>query len=87
MTGKAEMGTLPAARPCGERVPMRLAPTGLRRLPDLGARSRWDRMRQTSLLAGRPLWRAPIAVRAQHSRAGVGREGSRPPARRKTAGG
>jgi hypothetical protein len=87
MTGQAERGKLPAARLCGERVPMRLAPAGVRRLPDLRARDRPDRMRQTSLLAGRPLWRAPIAAWAQPSRTGAGREGSRSPARRKTAGG
>ena len=76
MTGEPERGKPPAARLCGERVPTRLAPTGVRRLPDLRARDHGNRMRQTSLLAGRPLWRAPIAGRAQHSRA-----------RRRTAGG
>jgi hypothetical protein len=88
MTGEAQRGKQVAAHLCGERIPMRLAPTGLRRLPDLRARDHWDRIRQTSLLAGRPPWRAPIAARAQHSRSGAaGREGTRPPARRRTAGG
>jgi len=87
MTGEPERGRLLAARLCGERMPMRLAPAEVRRLPDLRARRR-DRMRQTSLLAGRPLWHAPIAFRAQHGRATTtGREGSCPPAWRGTAGG
>ena len=86
MTGEAERGKL-AAHSCGERVPMRLAPTGVRPLPDLRARGRWDPMRQIGVLASRPLWRAPIAVRARHGRTFAGREGSRSLARRKTAGG
>jgi hypothetical protein len=86
MTGEAEREKLLIARLCGERVPMRLAPTGVRRLPDPRARDRWDRMRQTSLPARRLLRRAPIAVRAQPSRTGAaGPGGLSPPAQHGTA--
>ena len=85
MTGEAERGRLLAAYLCGDRVPMPLASIGVRRLPDLTGRDPWDLTHEISLQAGRPIWRAPIAIQALHNRTGTaGREGSRPPAQRRT---
>jgi hypothetical protein len=49
---------------CGERVVMRLASIGVERLADLQGRDAWDLMQEVNLEAGRPIWRAPIAINA-----------------------
>ena len=67
-----------AAHLCGDHVLTRPASIGVRRLPDLKDRDPRDLMPETSLRAGRPGWRAPIAVQAQHNRN---------PAQRRAAGG
>jgi len=77
-----------AAHLCGDRVLTRPASIGVRRLPDLKDRDPRDLMHEISLQVSRPNWCAPIAVQAQHNRNGAGRrEGARPPAQRRTAGG
>ncbi len=53
-----------AVRLCGERVLMRLESIGVGRLADLRDRDPWEVMHEVNLEAGRPIWRAPIAVAA-----------------------
>ena len=49
---------------CGPRVVMRLERIGVRRLADLAGRDPWDVMHEINLTAGRPIWHAPMAIRA-----------------------
>ena len=49
---------------CGPRVVMRLAAIGIRRLGDLAGRDPWELMHRINLEAGRPIWHAPMAIRA-----------------------
>ena len=51
-------------RLCGERVLMRLESIGVTRLADLRGRDAWELMHEINLEAGRPIWRAPLAVAA-----------------------
>jgi Mrp family chromosome partitioning ATPase len=53
-----------AVRLCGERVLMRLESVGVTRLSDLRGRDAWELMHEINLEAGRPIWRAPLAVAA-----------------------
>ena len=88
MTGEAQKEKMLAANLCRNRVLTRPASIGVRRLPDLKDRDPQDLMHEISLQVGRPNWRAPIAVQAQHNRDGAaGREAASPPAQRRTAGG
>jgi hypothetical protein len=88
MTGKAQKEKILAAHPCGDRVLTRPAAIGARRLPDRKDRGPRDLSQEISLQAGRPNWRAPIAVHTLHNRNGAaGREGASAPAQRGAAGG
>ena len=49
---------------CGDRVVRRLESVGVRTLSDLRGRDAWDLMHEINLEAGRPIWRAPVAVAA-----------------------
>jgi hypothetical protein len=53
-----------AVRLCGERVLMRLESIGVTCLADLRGRDAWELMHEINLEAGRPIWRAPLAVAA-----------------------
>jgi len=67
---------------CGERVLTRLASIGVGRLVDLRGRDPWEVMHEINLEAGRPIWRAPIAVAAlQNLIDAAEREGASSPAR------
>ncbi len=71
-----------AVRLCGERVLTRLESIGVGRLADLRGRDPWEVMYEINLEAGRPIWRAPIAVAAlQNLIDAAGREGTGSPAR------
>ena len=71
-----------AVRLCGERVLMRLESIGVVRLADLRGRDPWELMHEINLEAGRPIWRAPIAVAAvQNLIDAAEQEGTGPPAR------
>ena len=54
-------------RLCGERVLLRLESIGVTRLADLCGRDAWEVMREINLEAGRPIWRAPVAIAALHN--------------------
>ena len=49
---------------CGPRVVMRLERIGIRRLGDLAGRDPGRLMHQVNVEAGRPIWHAPVAIRA-----------------------
>jgi hypothetical protein len=49
---------------CGPRVLQRLESIGVQRLRDLRGRDPWELMHEINLQAGRPIWRAPLAVQA-----------------------
>lgn len=49
---------------CGPRVLQRLESIGISRLRDLRGRDPWELMHEINLQAGRPIWRAPLAVQA-----------------------
>jgi hypothetical protein len=49
---------------CGPRVVHRLESIGIHRLSDLRGRDPWELMHEINLEAGRPIWRAPLAVQA-----------------------
>ncbi len=79
---------MPAVRLRGGPLLMRPGPADVRWLCDLHGRDPRDLMRLINLAAGRPIWRAPIAVRALYKPVdAAGREGSRPPGQRRAAGG
>jgi hypothetical protein len=60
---------------------MRLESIGIGRLADLRGRDPWELMHEIDLEAGRPIWRAPIAVAAlQNLIDAAEREGASPPA-------
>ena len=58
---RAKMLALPL---CGERVLLRLASIGIRRLADLRGRDPWHLMHEINLAAGQPIWRPPLALQA-----------------------
>jgi hypothetical protein len=64
MIDGAERDKMLAVHLCGERVVMRLESIGVRRLGDLAGRDPWELMDEVNLEAGRPIWHAPLAVRA-----------------------
>jgi hypothetical protein len=67
-------------RLCGELVLMRLESIGVRRLADLRGRDPRELMYESNLEAGRPIWRAPLAVAAlQNLIDAAEREGARSP--------
>ena len=81
MISAAERKRMLAVRLCGERVLMRLESIGVGRLADLRGRDPWELMHEINLEAGRPIWRAPIAVDAlQNLIDAAEREGASPPA-------
>ena len=49
---------------CGPRVLQRLESIGIDGLRDLHGRDPWELMHEINLQAGRPIWRAPLAVQA-----------------------
>lgn len=53
-----------AVQLCGNRVLMRLESISVTRLADLCGRDAWELMHEINLEAGRPIWRAPLAVAA-----------------------
>jgi hypothetical protein len=84
MIAAAERKKMLAIRLCGERVLMRLESVGVRRLADLRGRDPWELMHEINLEAGRPIWRAPMAVTAlQNLINAAEREATAPPARRR----
>ena len=62
MIDERERAKMGAVRLCGERVITRLESIGTRRLADLAGRDPWDLMHEINLQAGRPIWRAPMAI-------------------------
>jgi hypothetical protein len=57
-----ERAKMKAVRLCGERVIARLESIGTRRIADLAGCDPWELMHEVNLQAGRPIWRAPMAV-------------------------
>ena len=47
---------------CGERVVRRLEAIGVTTLADLRGRDPYDVMEHVNVVAGRPIWRAPMAI-------------------------
>jgi hypothetical protein len=64
MIDEHERAKMSAVRLCGTRVIMRLESIGTRRLADLAGRDPWNVMHEIYLQAGRPIWRAPMAILA-----------------------
>jgi hypothetical protein len=64
MIDEYEQAKMSAVRLCGALVIMRLESIGTRRLADLAGRDPWDVMHEINLQAGRPIWRAPMAILA-----------------------
>jgi hypothetical protein len=84
MIAAAERKKMLAIRLCGERVLMRLESVGVRRLADLRGRDPWELMHEINLEAGRPIWRAPMAVTALQDLINAAeREATAPPSRRR----
>jgi hypothetical protein len=82
MIAAEERRKMLAVRLCGERVLTRLESIGVGRLADLRGRDPWEVMHEINLEAGRPIWRAPIAVAAlQNLIDAAEREGTGSPAR------
>ncbi len=80
MIAAEERKRMIAVRLCGKRVLMRLESIGVQRLADLRGRDPWEVMDEINLEAGRPIWRAPMAVAAlQNLIDAAEREGSVPP--------
>ena len=67
MTGKAQKEKMPAAHLRGDRLLTRPHRSGSGGCLTSRDRDRRDLMRELSMQAGRPSWRAPIAVQAQHN--------------------
>jgi hypothetical protein len=81
MIAADERAKMMAVHLCGKRVLMRLESVGVRRLADLHGRDPWELMHDINVQAGRPIWRAPIAILAlQNLIDAAEREGSVPPA-------
>ena len=62
MIDKHEQAKMLAVDLCGERVLARLDSIGVRCLANLVARDPWEVMHEVNLQAGRPIWRAPMAI-------------------------
>lgn len=62
MIDASERAKLKGVRLCGDRVISRLESIGTRRLSDLVGRDPWELMHEINLQAGRPIWRAPMAI-------------------------
>jgi hypothetical protein len=60
-SGRSRMLAIPL---CGPRVLQRLESIGIYRLRDLHGRDPWELIHEINLQAGRPIWRAPLAVQA-----------------------
>jgi hypothetical protein len=65
---------------CGERVIARLESIGTRRLADLAGCDPWDLMHQINPQAGRPIWRASMAVLALQNLIDAAEREASPPA-------
>ena len=90
MISAADRTRMLAVRLCGSRVVMRLESIGVGRLADLRGRDPWELMHEINLEAGRPIWRAPIAVDVLQNLIDVAeREGASPsaPSRDRTRAG
>jgi hypothetical protein len=61
---RAEREKMLAVRLCGPRVIARLESIGIERLADLTGREPDDLVCEVNLEAGRPIWHAPMAIRA-----------------------
>ena len=82
MIAAAERKKMLAVRLCGDRVLMRLESVGVRHLADLRGCDPWELMHEINLEAGRPIWRAPMAVTAMQNLIDAAeREVAAPPAR------
>jgi hypothetical protein len=62
MIDERERAKIKVVRLCGDRVIARLESIGTRRLADLAGRDPWELMHEVNLQAGRPIWRAPMAI-------------------------
>jgi hypothetical protein len=62
MIDEQERAKIKVVRLCGDRVIARLESIGTRRLADLAGRDPWELMHEVNLQAGRPIWRAPMAI-------------------------
>ena len=86
MIDERERAKMEVVRLCGERVITRLESIGTRRLADLAGRDPWDLMHEINLQAGRPIWRAPIAISALQNLIDAAEREASPPAQRAEAG-
>ncbi len=64
MIPRRERERMLAIELCGPRVVQRLETIGIRRLSDLAGRDPWELMQRVNFEAGRPIWHAPMAIRA-----------------------
>ncbi len=64
MIPREERERMLAVELCGPRVVMRLERIGIRRLGELAGRDPWELMHRINAEAGRPIWHAPMAIRA-----------------------
>jgi hypothetical protein len=82
MIDDRELAKMEAVRLCGERVIARVESIGTRRLADLAGRDPWELMHEINLQAGRPIWRAPMAIVALQNLIDAAEREASPPARR-----
>jgi hypothetical protein len=75
-----ERAKMKVVRLCGERVIARLESIGTRRLADLAGCDPWALMHEVNLQAGRPIWRAPMAVVALQNLIDAAEREASPPA-------
>ena len=62
MIDQDERAKMRRVRLCGDRVIGRLESIGVANLADLAGRDPWELMHEINLEAGRPIWRAPLAI-------------------------
>ena len=86
MIDERERAKMKAVRLCGERVIARLESVGTRQLADLAGRDPWELMHEINLQAGRPVWRAPMAIIALQNLIDAAEREDSPPARWAEAG-
>ena len=86
MIEERERAKMKVVRLCGDRVISRLESIDTRRLSDLAGRDPWELMHEINLQAGRPIWRAPMAIIALQNLIDAGESETSSSAQRAEAG-
>lgn len=86
MMDERDRAKVRAVHLCGERVIGRLQSIDTRRRADLAGRDPWELMHEINLQAGRPIWRAPMAIIALQNLIDAAERDASAPAQRAAAG-